>query len=344
MIPPVGPVPARVMLVGEAPGADEERLGEPFVGQSGQELNRMLQEAGISRSECFITNVARVRPPANDISHFIAKSKKDITSEHHEHRGKFVKRPILDGINLLAKEIALVKPNIIIAFGNTSLWALTGKWGILRWRGSMLVGDFGKKVIPTVHPAAILREWSLRAIAVQDLRRAATYRDGREYPKPAWSFTIQPQFETVMVQLSRLLDRAVDGPLVLSVDIETAFGHIDCLGIAWSQNDAICIPFRTRTSPQGYWSEDQETLVVFALYQLLCHPNVQVVGQNLLYDCQYIYRFWHFVPRVRFDSMLAHHVCFAGLRKSLDFQASMYSPYYVQWKKDRSEWAVKEGG
>jgi uracil-DNA glycosylase family 4 len=62
---PSGPTDARVMIVGEAPGAEEERKGEPFVGASGHELTKMLHEAGIARSQCFITNVCRERPPGN---------------------------------------------------------------------------------------------------------------------------------------------------------------------------------------------------------------------------------------------------------------------------------------
>ena len=343
-VPPVGPIPARLMIVGEAPGAEEERLGEPFVGESGKELTRMLNEAGIQRGECFITNVCRIRPPGNDISCFIARSKKEITSEHTELKGRWAKRPILEGWKLLQAEIAVVKPNVIIALGNTPLWALTGRQGITRWRGSMLVLEGGLKCIPTIHPAAILREWSLRATAILDLKRAATYRDGREYPKPPWSLLVQPTYLQVRLCLSKLLERAgLDGEVLeLSFDIETAQGHIDCIGIAWSKNDAICIPFRTRGNSAGYWSVDEEASIVFTLYKLLTHPNVQVTGQNLLYDCQYVHRFWHFIPRVGFDTMLAHHVCFPGLPKKLDFQASMYSPYYIQWKPDRGHW--KEGG
>ena len=72
-----GPVPARIMIVGEAPGEEEIRRGEPFCGASGSELNKMLGEAGISRGECFVTNVSRERPPKNDINLFIAKAKKE---------------------------------------------------------------------------------------------------------------------------------------------------------------------------------------------------------------------------------------------------------------------------
>jgi uracil-DNA glycosylase family 4 len=332
------------MIVGEAPGWEEEAAGEPFVGASGKELNRMLHEAGISRSECFTTNVCRERPPANDINHFIAKAKKDITHEHTQLRNKWVKRPILEGYDLLQKEIRMVSPNIIITLGNTPLWALTGLWGITKWRGSMLRSDIaGTRILPTYHPAAILRQWDWRAIAVHDLRRAAKYRD-LDYPVPKWNFIVRPSFTAAVSTLRDLLDRAASGPLELSFDLETRSGHIACAGISWSLNDAISIPFMCVENQEGYWREDEEAEIVYLLYQVLTHPNVQVVGQNLLYDSQYTYRHWCFVPRVKQDTMISHHVAFAGLPKRLDFQASMYCNQYVYWKDDGKEWNTKHVG
>ncbi len=138
---PEGPIPARIMVVGEAPGYEEERLGRPFQGVSGIELTKMLGEAGIPRGECFITNVARVRPANNDINLFIAKSKKDITEKHVQFRNKWVLPPIIEGVKLLITEIEAVKPNIIVPVGNVAMWVLTGNWGIIKWRGSMLNCD-----------------------------------------------------------------------------------------------------------------------------------------------------------------------------------------------------------
>jgi uracil-DNA glycosylase len=137
----VGPAPARIMLVGEAPGADEEREGQPFVGVSGQELNRMLAEAGISRSECYITNVCRERPPNNDITKFFAKSKKAITNEHVKLRDRWVLPPVRSGFLRLIDELEATNPNVVIALGNVAMWALTGRWGVVKWRGSMLEID-----------------------------------------------------------------------------------------------------------------------------------------------------------------------------------------------------------
>jgi len=128
------------MIVGEAPGEREVAEGQPFVGFSGQELSKMLQE-GIMRSECFITNVVRIRPPGNDINAFIAQRKSDISAQHIMMRDKFVLPAVRDGFELLKREIEMCQPNVIIAFGNVALWALTGQWGITSWRGSVMECD-----------------------------------------------------------------------------------------------------------------------------------------------------------------------------------------------------------
>lgn len=96
----------------------------------------------------------------------------------------------------------------------------------------------------------------------------------------------------------------------------------------------------SKDDPKGYWIEEQEAYIVWMIYRVLTHPKVKVRGQNLLYDCQYTYRHWHFVPRVAQDTMIAHHSTFCGLPKALDFLASMYSDYYVNWKPEKSAWKV----
>src|SRR5258708_9466850 len=230
MVKPDGPIPYNIMIVGEAPGAEEEARGVPFCGASGMELNKMLHEAGITRSECFVTNVARERPYNNDIGNFIAMKKKDITSGHSRLRDKWVRPPVLEGCRLLQLEIKMVQPTIIIALGNTALLALTGIWGVTKWRGSMLHTDLpgGTKVIPTLHPAAILRQWSDRNIAVNDLKPAAKFRNGENYPDPGWRFSIRPTYLEVTETPRRLINEPDFGPpLDISFDLEAELGHID---------------------------------------------------------------------------------------------------------------------
>jgi DNA polymerase len=333
------------MIVGEAPGYEEEIKGRPFVGASGQLLDKMLGEAGIARSECFITNVCNIRPPKNDINVFIAKAKKDRTPAHYKVKDKWVLKPIVDGIAQLQAAIESVKPKIIITLGNTPLWALTGLWGVTKWRGSMLhYGDAGIKLIPTIHPASVLREWSQRAIVVSDLRRAARFKDGHPYPAPAYHFIIRPSYGNCIQTLDQLYLRANhSGGVRLSFDLETRAGHIACAGISWSLVDAICIPFMCMERREGYWSAAEEAEIVYRLYRLLTHPGCRVVGQNLLYDCQYTWKHWHFVPNVVQDTMISQHAIFSDMPKSLAFIASMYCDYYVYWKDEGKNWAANLG-
>lgn len=333
---------ARIMLVGEAWGETEERTGVPFSGASGQELNRMLHEAGILRNECYATNVINARPPRNDLSVWIPEDKKSITGRMVQRQGKWVDPIVAEGLEQLEKEIRLVKPDVIVALGSTALWALTGNESIVKWRGSLLEYG-GSRVIPTYHPAAILRMWEWRAVAVLDFKRAANeLRRGRTAP-PDWRFIIRPNLQTVLETLDGLLGRVEREPTWIDLDLETKAGHISCCGLSWSRTEAICIPFLlSQTGPTPYWMEEEEAAILGSLFRLLTHPNCWVRGQNLLYDCQYTHRRWHFIPNVKQDTMISQHVLWASLPKSLAFQASMYCEHYVNWKPDKDTW--KEGG
>ena len=322
------------MLVGEAPSEQEEREGHPFGGAAGMELNRLLHEASIMRSECYTTNVLKVRPPEGQISAFVAMTKKDIGPNHSLLRDRYVTKEVHEGYAELLAEIEMVQPNLIIAFGNLAMWALTGQWGVLKWRGSLMQIPGGPKVIPTIHPSAILREWTNRAIVLSDLRRAKRHMTSREYDnRPEWRFQVRPSLNDVFSTISDLCLRAAASPLWLDFDIETRYGHIDCIGFSWSRTEGLCIPFITAGKP-GYWSADEEGIIVYALYKLLTHPQVRVRWQNGLYDAQYVYRHWHFIPRGAQDTMISQHSIFAALPKGLSFLASMYSDWYVYWKDE----------
>lgn len=343
-----GPVPARIFIVGEAPGFEEERGGHPFVGASGRELDKMLHEAGILRSECFVSNVSRQRPPDNKIEAWISKAKKkaSIPSGFIPLRNLHVHPAIAQGFEALLKEIELVQPNVIITFGNLAMWSLTNLWGISKWRGSQLQVDYnseGPLVLPTYHPAYILRDWAERATVVRDLRRAKGMQYNRINAKPAWKFIIRPTFARVEDTFKLLLAKLEEGPLRLTHDLETRGGHIACSGIAWSKTEAICVPFMCVENKEGFWTAEQEAAILWLHYKVLCHPNARVVNQNYLYDAQYQDRWWCFHGRFWRDTMLAHHTAFCALPKALDYQASLYCEHYVYWKDDGRDWDPKVG-
>lgn len=338
---------SRVMIVGECFTEAEEYKGEAFLGMGGENLNKMLHEVGIMRSECYTTNLCNARPPGSSISSWIAEKKKDITAGHTLWKGKYVTRQIIDGYERLMQEIELVKPNVIITCGNAPTWALTGAWGVMKWHGSQLNidGDATKtKVIPTFHPVQIQWAYDLRAIMVNDLRRAARESASPVYTNvPNWNFIIRPSFTTAQTTLQLILDKLAIEPTWITFDLETRAGHIACSGLSWTPTDAICIPFMCVESIDGYWELEEEVALVHLTYRILTHPNAKVRGQNLLYDAQYTYRHWHFVPRVVQDTMISHHTMWAGLPKRLDFQASMYCDHYVYWKDDGKTWTKDVG-
>jgi DNA polymerase len=154
-----------LVLVGEAPGAEEVRLGHPFVGRSGQLLDGILADAGIVRADCVVANVFRLQPPANKIDTFFAskaKSKRENTPID-EKWGQFgslwCKSEFSNEINILSVFLNKWHPKAILALGRTPLWALTGENELLKKVGKTYDCRLirGVPVFPTFHPSYILR-------------------------------------------------------------------------------------------------------------------------------------------------------------------------------------------
>ncbi|MEW5768010.1 MAG: uracil-DNA glycosylase [bacterium] len=140
---------AKLMIIGEAPGSDEDKAGEPFVGPAGQLLTRMLAAIKLSREEVYITNAVKCRPPQN------RDPNKDEIETCHPY---------------LKAQLDIIKPKLILTLGNFATQTLleTTK-GITILRGQFF--DYhGMKLLPTFHPAALLRTPSLKKLAWQDLQ------------------------------------------------------------------------------------------------------------------------------------------------------------------------------
>jgi DNA polymerase len=147
---------ARLMFVGEAPGADEDAQARPFVGRAGQLLTKIIEAIGLKREEVLIGNVNRCRPPSN----------RPPTPEEASMCKPF-----------LLREIAVVQPEVIVVLGNTAMRNLLDiKQGITRVRGQFQ--DYhGVKVMPTFHPAYLLRDPSKKQETWEDLKKVRDYLD-----------------------------------------------------------------------------------------------------------------------------------------------------------------------
>lgn len=346
MIIPSGPQRAKIMLVGEMPHEQDLLRSAPFVGGPGFELRKMLQEAGLRFEDCYVTMVMKDRVQQSRVEGCMAMKKKDITPAHVLHKGKHVLPSVVAGIEGLRKEIELVKPNVVVTFGNLALWALTEEWGAVNWRSSIMESTLvpGVKVIPTISPAMIQAQWKLRPLIVHDLRRTKRESGSAEIRRPGYQFQIRPTFEQAVACLEYLIDSSEEHfkttglKRKIGKDIETRAGHISCIAFAWSATESICIPLMQSGKPEGYWTLEEEAQLVYLMYKLGTSEYVITVGQNWNYDAQYIFRHWHFLCREVKDTMIQQHSCFSNMDKNLAFLSSMYLDDHLYWKDDRTNW------
>jgi uracil-DNA glycosylase family 4 len=150
-VPGEGQLAAKIMFIGEAPGRSEDEKGRPFVGAAGRILDEMLGKAGIERSQVFITNVVKCRPPNNRVP---------------EDDEAAACRPYLD------RQVALIRPRIICILGRTAYSSLLGGGSITANRGK-IIEKGGQKYFLTIHPAAAIYNRSMLSLLEDDLKKLA---------------------------------------------------------------------------------------------------------------------------------------------------------------------------
>ena len=163
-VPGYGPVSARIMAVGEAPGEAEDRLGKPFVGAAGQLLTRLLNEVGLDRRDIYITNTLKCRPPAN----------RDPEQAEVDACGHF-----------LDEQIGMMRPDVILVLGRHALNRLLPTAGsISRLHGQRLRRD-DRVYVPLYHPAAALYNANMLQTLQDDMRKVRGYLDEAERERTA---------------------------------------------------------------------------------------------------------------------------------------------------------------
>lgn len=148
-VPGKGNFKSHVIFVGEAPGRNEDKNGEPFVGVAGKKLSSALEEAGISRDEIYITNVVKCRPPNNRVP---TKNERNTCQEY------------------LKQEISIIKPKIICILGNTAFNSILGGSEITKFRGKLVRKD-DQFYFLTVHPAATIYNQELIEVLNDDIKK-----------------------------------------------------------------------------------------------------------------------------------------------------------------------------
>lgn len=335
-----GQTKIKLMIVGEALGTQEALTGMPFAGSSGQELTRMLKDAGIDRRQCYITNTFWTQPPFNDIERFCG-SKIEVGGKAYTHppirKGKYILPEYLPAIDRLRNEILDVKPNLILALGNIAFWALTqSEPKITRVRGTVTSCALvpGVKVLPTYHPAAIMRKWDWRAVAVADMMKAKREAESPDFSSFSREIWIDPDLEDIR-RWGRKFITPFEDDFILGCDIETGRSMIKTIGFG-TKTHAIIIPFVDFRQPDySYWrTVEAERSAYQWCRSIIASRIIPKVFQNGLFDVQYVWNMGIPVYGFDDDTMLMHHAIQPELQKGLGFLASVYTNA-PEWKSMR---------
>jgi uracil-DNA glycosylase family 4 len=315
IVPGAGPANAKIAIVGEAPGAHEDQQLKPFVGPAGSVLEQCLHASGLIKSEVYLTNVVKVRPPKNDISPY-----------YNDKSGKFTEAG-QEWVDYLHNELAERKPNLIVACGGCALAALTGIPRVLKYRGYFFDSSVGK-VLPTIHPSAALRGMYLyRHLIAADLKKAKEHSATRELRRPDRQLIYN---FTTPTEVLEWLDYYEHQPLVC-FDIEVMNYELSCIGFSSDPSVAISVPLDSR------WSLEDELLIWTGLQRVLGTQSIKVV-QNGIFDIAFLLTRCGIEVRGPIqDTMIAHSIMYPELRKGLDFLGSIYCGTQPYWK-DAIKW------
>lgn len=322
----IGPHNPKILIIGEAPGKYEDLAGQPFVGPTGQMLDEMLFNAGSHRSQCYLTNVVKYRPPLNDF-----KKLHLINVDLQEQ---------ID--NLWKQEINIYKPNVIIAVGNEALNAVCGLDGILNYRGSILTGRDGiTKVIPTIHPAALFSrsdsdsgglEYTYKKLIQHDIKRAVDESHSATINLPDRHLVVCHN----SLDLFRFI-REYENCEKATVDIESINCVPVCVGFAFNAYHAISVPLlRTVGKAQITDMGDSEIDECWRLVAELLSTK-KLIGHNFKYDDFKLTRIGLPCANVYSDTLIKTRVLFPELpSKKLDVIASLWTrePYYKEEGKE----------
>lgn len=353
-----------IVFIGEAMGANEVKIDKGFVGTSGIELLRMLTEAGILEfttadktylanyyssgdpnqidmiwnlhPEFFRTNVFQQHPPGNNLEAFCGGKAEGIVGYPALIKGKHVRKEYQYELDRLGDEILGIDPNLIVCLGNSALWALAGRTGVSKLRGTTCLSSHtvtGYKLLCTYHPAAVTRQWELRPTTIIDLAKITLENSFPEIRRPKREIWIEPSLNDI----ERFINDHITGCPLLSVDIETAGSQITCVGFAPRSDLAIVIPIHDeRTKTRSYWPDEASEQECWKLIRrVLEDGSIPKVLQNGLYDIAFCWRSYGILVKgAAEDTMLLHHALQPESLKGLGFLGSVYLNERA-WKVER---------
>jgi DNA polymerase-1 len=308
------------MFIGEAPGAEEDAQGKPFVGPAGQVLTKCLIEAGFDREQVYITNVYHVRPPENRVP---------TMSE------------IVGDASYLIREIREVQPKIIVLLGATALKVFLDKAGITRLRGSIFSSeDFNCKLVPTYHPSYILRnpgDTRLKDQFVKDLRMIKLMLEGKslETKRLPTDYQLVKTLEDLDAALAEL--RAAE---TVDFDLETTGLDVDkhrIISIGFSPAERVAYVVPIFVDGKEWWSERQAD--VMQEIKTFFESDVSKSAHLGAFDIPFLRAIGIQVKNFAYDTIIMHHLLNENARShglkelALEFtDLGMYNAEIEEWK------------
>lgn len=312
-----GPLDARILFVGEAPGEEETRQGRPFVGNAGTALRKWMMEVGLDPESVRFENLCKYRPPGNKLAAWVPRGKAN--------------QLVIEGLIELMQTIeSMPNLNVIVGLGSFPLHYLTGKgkWnyefnsytGIDFWRGNILPSVLveGKKVICSYHPSYLIQEGMAdHGTFLVDLTRIKEDSEFPELHHPVREHICAPVGHDRLLAKERLLDCPKDATLTLDIEYirskKTGKARLICVGLTNSREWAVCFA----TDSQG----DLDFI------RSIIDEGHPLNMQNSMFDAsimEYHYGI-NLQKYLRFDSMLAAYAANIELPKSLDYLMSLYT-------------------
>jgi len=318
----VGPIPVDIMLVGEAPGKEEDLQKEPFVGVAGKRLDIILKEAKLDRKYLYISNTVRCRPPENR------------DPEPEEIKACF---PYLE------EEIQKVKPKIIVPLGGIALQAIQGLEGSTSWAGTKHWSEkYNCWIMPTFHPAYICRRLGLQGVMVDHLKNVVEWLKNPVEPDPP-KYVIIDTIEKAQKFFDKL--NSVD---IFAFDTETSGldfwkDKILCCSFSWKERTGVVLPILQQHC-QEFWKPEEKKWIIDQLKKVL-ESNIGKIGQNLSFDIQFLKSNEIKLNNFTFDTMLAHHLLDENVGREghgLDTMVLRYFPDMGKYDEELSKYLLNK--
>lgn len=348
-----------IVFIGEAWGEHEAQIGAPFVGPAGQELYRLLCDAGFplkplrknyisphsmsriwTQAPVTLLNVFNSRPANNNVELFYGGRDTKVDDSLPRRRFgssfKWVRSEFAGDVRKLLNDLSRLRPNLIIPLGSTACWALAMGAGIGKLRGFVHKHELGK-VLPTYHPSAVLQQWSLRVPTLFDLfkaRRESAFPEIRLVDREIWT-------EPTIDDLWRWWETYGQHSKLLALDIETLKAtQVAEVGFASDPHHALHIPFcwREGKSYRSWWPDTKTEVEAWKFVKHVCASPIPKIGQNgANYDCFMLAKCMGIVvENYQHDTMQAAHALWPELGKSLYDLGSIFLDE-MSWKSIRKD-------